>query len=36
MKFNAFVDAVKQMGRFWAIINEVPAGSLRRTESAAS
>jgi two-component system, response regulator len=36
MKFSAFVDAVRQVGGFWALINEVPPGSLRRTESAAS
>src|SRR6202049_4806632 len=36
MKFSAFGDAVKQVGGFWALINEVPPGSLRRTESVAS
>jgi CheY-like chemotaxis protein len=33
MKFHDFVEAVKQVGRFWAIINEVPPGSLPRSES---
>src|ERR1700730_7821087 len=32
MKFNDFVEAVRQVGGFWAVINEVPPGSLRRTE----
>jgi CheY-like chemotaxis protein len=36
MKFHDFVEAVKQVGGFWAVINEVPPGSLRRTESVAS
>jgi CheY-like chemotaxis protein len=36
MKFNDFVDAVKQVGGFWAVINEVPPGSLRRIESVGS
>jgi DNA-binding NarL/FixJ family response regulator len=34
MKFHAFVDAVKQIGAFWAVLNETPPGSvppLRRT-----
>jgi CheY-like chemotaxis protein len=33
MKFHDFVEAVKQVGGFWALINEVPPGSLRRSES---
>jgi two-component system response regulator len=33
MKFQDFVEAVKQVGGFWAVINEVPPGSLRRNES---
>ena len=33
MKFHDFVEAVKQVGGFWAVINEVPPGSLRRSES---
>jgi hypothetical protein len=36
MKFQDFVDAVKQVGGFWALVNEVPPGSLRRSESVAS
>lgn len=28
--FHEFVDAVKQLGAFWAICNEPPPGSLRR------
>ena len=32
MKFHDFVEAVKQVGVFWAVINEVPPGSLRRGE----
>src|ERR1700722_12875161 len=33
MKFHDFVEAVKQVGGFWAVINEVPPGSVRRGES---
>jgi len=36
MQFHEFVDAVKQVGAFWAVINEPPPGSLRRSESARS
>jgi CheY-like chemotaxis protein len=32
MKFQDFIEAVKQVGGFWAVINEVPPGSLRRNE----
>jgi CheY-like chemotaxis protein len=32
MKFQDFVEAVKQVSGFWAVINEVP-GSLGRSES---
>ena len=32
MKFHDFVEAVKQVGGFWAIVNEVP-GNPRRDES---
>jgi CheY-like chemotaxis protein len=32
MKFQDFIEAVKQVGGFWAVINEVPPGSLRRSE----
>jgi CheY-like chemotaxis protein len=28
VQFHAFVDAVKQIGTFWALLNEPPAGSL--------
>ena len=30
VEFHAFVDAVKRLGAFWAVINEPPPGSLRR------
>jgi CheY-like chemotaxis protein len=30
VQFHEFVDAVKRMGAFWAIVNEPPPGSLRR------
>jgi len=36
MQFHEFVDAVKQVGAFWAVINEPPPGSLRRSASARS
>jgi two-component system response regulator len=36
MKFHDFVEAVKQVGGFWALVNEVPPGSLRRSELVAS
>ena len=32
VKFQEFVDAVRQVGSFWAVINEPPPGSLRRDE----
>ena len=32
MKFQDFVEAVKQLGIFWAVINEAPLGSLRSSE----
>jgi hypothetical protein len=28
--FHDFVNAVKELGVFWAIINESPPGSVRR------
>jgi CheY-like chemotaxis protein len=31
MNFHELVDAVKQVGSFWAIINEPPPGSLPRS-----
>lgn len=33
VKFQAFVEAVKHVGVFWAIFNEPPPGSLRRDSS---
>jgi len=36
MKFQDFVEAVKQVGAFWGIINEVPPGSLPRKVSVGS
>jgi DNA-binding response OmpR family regulator len=27
--FHAFVDAVKDLGAFWAVVNEPPPGSIR-------
>ena len=33
MKFQDFVDAVKEVGAFWGVINEAPPGSLRRSAS---
>jgi two-component system response regulator len=35
LKFQDFVEAVKQVGGFWAVINEVP-GSMHRRESVGS
>jgi CheY-like chemotaxis protein len=32
VKFPQFVRAVKQVGSFWAVINEPPPGSLRQKE----
>jgi CheY-like chemotaxis protein len=31
--FHEFVNAIKELGIFWAIINEPPPGSLRRRQS---
>ena len=31
MKFQDFVEAVKQVGIFWAVINEVPPGNVHST-----
>ena len=36
VKFQEFVDAVRQVGAFWAVINEPPPGSLRHSDSARS
>jgi len=30
VKFQTFVEAVEQVGAFWAVLNEPPPGSLRR------
>ena len=30
--FRQFVEAVKQLGVFWAVVNEVPPGSTRRVK----
>jgi CheY-like chemotaxis protein len=32
LKFNDFVEAVKQVGMFWAVINEIPPVNLRHSE----
>ena len=32
VEFKAFVDAVKQLGGFWALLNEPPPGTLGRTK----
>jgi two-component system response regulator len=34
VKFNDFVQAVKEVGAFWGIVNEVPPGSLHRQDHA--
>jgi CheY-like chemotaxis protein len=34
MKFQDFIDAVKQVGAFWGVVNEVPPGSLSRPAGA--
>jgi len=36
VKFQSFVDAVEQVGAFWAVINEPPPGSLRRHDGGRS
>ena len=36
MKFQDFVEAVKQVGAFWGVINEVPPGSLPRRDTVPS
>jgi DNA-binding NarL/FixJ family response regulator len=30
VNFNEFITAVKEIGLFWAIINESPPGSIRK------
>jgi CheY-like chemotaxis protein len=32
--FHEFVDAVKELGVFWAVINEPPPGSVRKSQQA--
>jgi len=32
MKFHEFIDAVKSLGAFWAVVNEPPPGSLRQND----
>jgi CheY-like chemotaxis protein len=32
VRFEAFVDAVKQVGAFWAVLNEPPPGSVPRRD----
>lgn len=34
VRFHAFIDAVTQLGVFWAVINEPPPGSLGRNANA--
>src|ERR1700680_1664196 len=36
LKFNDFVEAVKHVGMFWAVINEVPPVNLRHIERVSS
>jgi two-component system response regulator len=36
MKFNDFVEAVRQVGAFWGVINEVPSVSMNHNVSAGS
>jgi two-component system, response regulator len=36
MKFQDFVQAVKEVGAFWGVINEAPPGSLRRSGNVTS
>lgn len=31
VSFHEFIDAVRQTGAFWAVLNEPPLGSLRKT-----
>lgn len=32
VRFEAFVDAVKQVGAFWAVLNEPPPGSVPKSD----
>jgi DNA-binding NarL/FixJ family response regulator len=36
MKFQDFVEAARQVGAFWEVINEVPPGSVQRIVSTGS
>jgi DNA-binding NarL/FixJ family response regulator len=36
MKFQDFVEAVRQVGAFWGVINEVPPGSVKHNLSVGS
>ena len=36
MKFQDFVEAVRQVGAFWGVINEVPPGSVKQMVSVGS
>jgi two-component system response regulator len=36
LKFNDFVEAVKQVGMFWAVINELPPVNVRHSERVSS
>lgn len=36
VNFHEFVDAVKQVGGFWAVLNEPPPGTVRRITPSAS
>ena len=36
MKFQDFVEAARQVGAFWGVINEVPPGSVHRSVSVVS
>ena len=36
MRFQDFVEAVRQVGAFWGVINEVPPGSVQRIVSTGS
>lgn len=33
VKFQAFVEAVQQVGAFWAVLNELPPGSVPRRDA---
>lgn len=36
VNFHEFVDAVKQVGGFWAVLNEAPPGSVRKVQGGAT